>query len=225
MGDHKSRLGVLLLGLLALAAVAIAAVAIPYVALTIAALRRPFSLVEFFASIAAGPRLALWSAAWSMFLQDPLWGVGLGQFGFHFGSHVPVWSVEQPDVSRFLFSGMVPNPKSMVFRLLAEGGVLALVVFMTFVTVHFRRSRRGEGLPRASLRRWQLSPHLVLLLATAIAVVADFSTLDTFALPQLWACLALVHAEGAPQHAASASWQVHREGSRLPDHPEPAEPH
>jgi len=202
-----SRRGVVVAGLTVLSGTLWVALTTPYVKSMLTAVTGSSTAVEFFSSIAAGPRLALWSGAWSTFLEHPLFGVGLGQFGFHFANHVPAWAVLESEVPRFLLSGEVPNPKNMILRLLAETGVVGTLAFAYFVATHFRYGSGTAG-TQATLRlrpeRGRLTPEFVLGVTMGIALLGDFVSLDTFALPQLWLCLAFLLADRSKYAAERA---------------------
>ena len=68
--------------------------------------------------------------------QNPLFGVGLGQYGFHFRSVVPSWGLRSFEISRYfrndqydLIAGLPPS-FSMFTRVAAELGLIGLLAWL-----------------------------------------------------------------------------------------------
>jgi hypothetical protein len=91
------------------------------------------------------------SQLWS---QNPLFGVGLGQYGFHFRSVVPSWGLESFEVSRYfrndqydLIAGLQPS-FSMFSRVAAELGVFGFAAWVlpAVITIRAALLRRPGAL-------------------------------------------------------------------------------
>jgi O-antigen ligase len=140
--------------------------------------------------VGAGTRLALLSASWSIFLQHPWLGVGLGQSGFYLLDHLPGWAYARIEEITLLLaptSNLIPNPKNLWARLLAETGIIGTVLFAVFVLLVLLAAlalmRKREALPRylgtAGMMSW-------------LAVVVQGFSLDSFALPTMWVSFGIV---------------------------------
>jgi len=155
-----------------------------YFGILVTRLNRIGNLQNYLISIGSGPRLALWQAAWGVFMDNPYLGVGLGQSGFWMWDHLPLWTFNYQSeiMETFAFSSMgYPNPKNVWVRLLAETGILGTTLFLLFVLLvvllalraYWQKDRRSRFLG------------LFGILSMAAIVVEGFS-LDSFANPTLW---------------------------------------
>ena len=93
------------------------------------------SLEEYIVDINAGSRGAYSAAAYAVFEEYPITGVGLGASGFTMYQNLPDWSLTTlPEIARQLSpeSRLYPNPKNLYIRLLAETGLIGFFLFITF---------------------------------------------------------------------------------------------
>lgn len=93
------------------------------------------SLEEYIVDINAGSRGAYSSAAYAIFEEYPITGVGLGASGFTMYQNLPAWSLTTvPEIARQLSpeSRLYPNPKNLYIRLLAETGLIGFILFIIF---------------------------------------------------------------------------------------------
>lgn len=162
----------------------------PYLALLwtrIGLLRDP---AAYFFLVGAGTRFALLSASWTVFLQHPWIGVGLGQSGFYLLKDLPGWAYDRiEEISAMVVptSNLFPNPKNLWARLLSETGIAGTLLFGVFVVfvlvgaLALMRSRdvRARYLGTAGLMSW-------------LAVVVQGFSLDSFALPTMWVSFGIV---------------------------------
>ena len=140
--------------------------------------------------LAYAERLIYWVTGFLVFGHNPILGVGLGNFAFHFQENVPSFGYHLPEILRIL-DGTVPfpNTKNLWVRLLAETGIIGLVTFSSWlfvVAVAAAKLARKENVLLAAIG-------MAGLLAILAQLIEGFS-LDTFALPQLWVMLGLVTA-------------------------------
>ncbi len=159
--------------------------------------------------VGAGTRLALLVASWSLFLQHPWVGVGLGQSGFDLLDNLPGWAYSRIEEVTFLVaptSNLIPNPKNLWARLLAETGIIGTLPFVVFVLMVLiaalalmrQQDVRARYLGTAGMMSW-------------LAVVVQGFSLDSFALPTMWLSFGIV---------GSAAMLL-LEGSREPTGPPP----
>lgn len=127
-------------------------------------------------------RVASAQAAWETWLERPIFGVGIGLSPWSIVERFPSWSLEAKDRREALLAidrtaGPLPNPKNFFLRLLAETGIIGTAIYVSFLWCH-RPVWTGR----------RLSASLLPLLALAV-VMADWLTLDSFALAGSWVAL------------------------------------
>jgi len=148
-------------------------------------------LIGWASLLGIGERIAYWSIAYRVFLQQPLMGVGLGSTGNFFGSLIPEFAFRLPEVVKYFVTGsMPPNPKSLWFRLLAETGIIGFTFFSAWVYQHFLYAK---SLIRAK------DNMLIKVMGTfgilaIIALLFEGFSLDTFGLPYYWITLGFIAA-------------------------------
>jgi O-antigen ligase len=136
-------------------------------------------------------RVVYWMAAWQVFLEYPLTGIGPGNSGFLFEQSIPAYGHRLTEIQTALSadSPIFPNPKSLWIRLLAETGILGFASFVTWQIVVLAGAlslRTAKGLMLSALG--------LAGLLSALALVIEGFNLDTFALPQMWIVPGLVTA-------------------------------
>jgi len=77
-------------------------------------------------------RLASMTAAFRMFADNPILGLGFGQFGFHVTEYMPSWGFYSPEIKIWLFgSGQFwPAVYSVYARFGADMGIVGLVMWI-----------------------------------------------------------------------------------------------
>ncbi len=77
-------------------------------------------------------RLGLQYAALNMFLHNPIFGVGIGQFQFHAVEFLPSWSYIAIEIQRFMNSGdeFFFGSFNTHLRVLAESGILGFMIWI-----------------------------------------------------------------------------------------------
>ena len=124
-------------------------------------------------------------AAWRCFRLAPLWGVGWGQFGFHFPWLVDLRGLQ----SQFTW----PVVNNYFLRVLAETGVIGCGVLLLAVRETVRRVDRAV----TAAARTGGEAAAARLVAAAAAVAGCWAQLLTFSmvnLPHLWVALGLLAA-------------------------------
>lgn len=189
------RLAMIRIGLSVLSVVAVVRVARNvlsrsyYFALIWLRLDRLIDLGNYLIAIGGGPRLALTEAAWRIFLDSPLLGVGLGQSGFYIFDHLPNWIYDsRSEITLMLApdSWLFPNPKNLWVRLLAETGIIGTFLFAVFLALillaalSMLRTKKplGRFVGLFGLMSW-------------MAILLEGFSLDSFALPTIWVALGI----------------------------------
>jgi len=142
------------------------------------------SIEEFIIANSAGARAAYTFGALGAYEESPITGVGLGASGLYIYDHLPDWSMTTvPEIARQLSpdNRLIPNPKNMYVRLLAETGLLGFFLFIAF-----QFSLLGDALI-ALKKNTSLMRFLGIAgLFTWIAVAMYNITQDSFAIPNIW---------------------------------------
>jgi len=150
------------------------------------------SLSGYFRYIGFGPRFVYWETAYRIFQQNPIFGVGLGNYTFHFKEMLPAVQVGyMPE----LLTRLVPGPtrivtaKNFFARLLAETGIVGTAAFMSFLFsligsgIYLWKSKFPEE------KFWGIGALLAM-----IAFFVDSFSYDSFALPNSWVVFGLITA-------------------------------
>jgi len=142
------------------------------------------SIEEFIIANSAGARAAYTFGALGAYEESPIMGVGLGASGFYMYDHLPAWSMTTvPEIARQLSpdNRLIPNPKNMYARLLAETGLIGFFLFIAF-----QFSLLGDALialkNNSSLMRFLGIAGLFSWIAVALYNI----TQDSFAIPNIW---------------------------------------
>ncbi len=149
-------------------------------------------LQSYFRYIGFGPRFVYWETAYRVFDQYPLFGVGLGNFTFHFADMMPSVQVGyMPELLKRLVptTTRVITSKNFFAHLLAETGFIGTAVFVTFLVMlaggafYLWRSDEKEE------RYWGTASLIGL-----VAFVIDTFSYDSFAVPNPWIVFGLITA-------------------------------
>lgn len=137
-------------------------------------------------------RVMYWASGYGAFSLQPILGVGLGAAGFYFQGLVPSFGYHLPEIIRAVTGSpelFLANPKNLWIRILAETGIVGLIVFISWL---------GLLASKAIVLMKEKSGIFSMLgmaagLALTAQIIEGFS-LDTFALPHLWMILGLLTA-------------------------------
>ncbi|TAK11085.1 MAG: O-antigen ligase domain-containing protein [Anaerolineae bacterium] len=148
------------------------------------------SLNQYLINIGGGPRVAAAIAAFGTFDEHPLTGVGLGASGLYLMNHYPDWVMTNVQEVARLFapdSPVIPNPKNLYTRLLAETGLPGLWLWLAFMLAVLSQVR-------ALLRRPESAARFV---GTAgiffwLALMLRNITQDSLTFPIMWVNLGLL---------------------------------
>lgn len=146
------------------------------------------------AALAAGDvsttsRLALFSAQLSIFANNPVFGVGFGQFGFHAYPVLPAWAWDSYEVlDWFEMLSELPPTFNAAGRLGSELGLPGLMIWYGFWVIAIGRiAQAALRLPRDS------SLHLLnaALLGGIFSLILGGMSNDPFRRPETWILMAI----------------------------------
>lgn len=135
-------------------------------------------------------RIVYWQTGWEIFNQYPWFGVGPGNAGYFFMTHLPAYGLSMEETNALLNhrSGL-PNIKSLWIRLLAETGIVGISLFCIWLYLLWQASRNLENSSAPIFKALGLTGKLVL-----IALVFEGFSVDSFALPYYWFSLGILSA-------------------------------
>ena len=148
------------------------------------------AILDYANNLKFGERVAYWAAGWNIFNSHPVLGVGVGLAGYYIPSNLPSYSWGMVEVRSIAYrSSMLFNIKSLWIRILAETGLIGFAIFLGWVLVIFLSSRfliKNENILMKTIG-WA---GIFMLLA----MILDGFSVDSFALPYIWATTGLVTA-------------------------------
>ncbi len=151
------------------------------------------SILALGARFAFLERLTYWFDGWHIFNDYPLTGVGLGNAGFYFMARMPAAGWGTYELRDVIYrASALPNIKSLWVRLLAETGIIGLILFLSWYYVLWRSVRITQHSRSRILQMVSLAGQLAL-----IAFLVEGFSIDSFALPYLWVITGLSCAAGA----------------------------
>lgn len=130
-------------------------------------------------------RLSSVNAALGVFLDHPIFGVGMGQYGFSYRSEMTAISMESWEVRDYVIGGrwdVFPPSYSLYGRVLAETGLVGFLAFYGVLWWLFRRTSFVLPLDR-NARYQDFTVLVAIALGGAVLVGTSF---DSFRAPFLW---------------------------------------
>jgi O-antigen ligase len=153
-----------------------------------------FDLRKYFNYIGFGSRMTYWETAWQIFLSNPIFGVGLGNFTLYFSKFIPYQHLTKtPQVLRHIVASpgrtRVISVKHYLIRILAETGMVGGAIFIVFLLI----------LTAAAIYLWisKDKEEKFLGIASLLGVAAflgDTFSFDSFAIPNPWILFGLITA-------------------------------
>lgn len=133
-------------------------------------------------------RIVYWIAGFQVFLQHPIFGVGLGNSGYFIPQTIGAFGYSLTEILRiFVSNAFLPNPKNLWVRILAETGIAGFSVFVSWLWVEWKTARSNEKMRSPLAQAVGLMGQIVV-----IGLIVEGFSLDTFALPYYWMTLGLV---------------------------------
>ncbi|HEY5572951.1 MAG TPA: O-antigen ligase family protein, partial [Anaerolineales bacterium] len=152
---------------------------------------RTSSYLEY---IAFGQRLIYWQAAYSIYAENPILGVGLGNFAFYFEDHLPERSFQTvPEILRVVTRSQgadrLITSKNLYARLLAETGLVGSAAFFTFTLAVLGCALVLWLSTDPEQKYWGAAG----LLGFVMFALTALST-DSFSIPNMWVVFGLITA-------------------------------
>jgi O-antigen ligase len=162
------------------------------------------SAQDYFEYIGFGARFMYAEAAYNTYAENPLLGVGLGNYAFYFDRMLPdEFLARTPEVLRILTPEVGRNrlitPKNLYFRILAETGLIGLAAFIAFLVAILGCALYLWLAHDRQQRFWGIGG----MLGVLVFFAAAFS-FDSFAIPNMWVIFGLI---------TSAAWSYTRRKS------------
>lgn len=85
-------------------------------------------------------RITSYGVAANIILKYPLFGVGLGNYGFYYQDNIPEWGSDY--LTRKEFAGVWSNPKGVYMNILTDTGIVGFAIFSLFVVATMRSNSR-----------------------------------------------------------------------------------
>jgi O-antigen ligase len=141
------------------------------------------------ADVSTVSRLALLLAQLAVFAENPVFGVGFGQFGFHVVPHLPSWAWESFEIRDWFEKiGELPPSFNVAARVGAELGAPGLVIWYGFWLWAMWRIARAAPHQRPGSMSLYLD---VALLANAACLMLGGISSDAFRRPETWIVIAI----------------------------------
>jgi O-antigen ligase len=150
------------------------------------------SLGGYFRFIGFGPRFVYWETAFRIFTQAPIFGVGLGNYTFHFQEMLPPVQVgHMPELITRIVPGeaRIVTAKNFFARLLAETGILGTAAFISYL-VSLIAGGLYLWLSKFSDEKFWGTGALLAI----IAFLVDSFSYDSFAIPNPWVSFGIITA-------------------------------
>ncbi len=155
-----------------------------------ALLEETYSIFAFTNQLAFAERVVYWSTGWEIFNAYPIFGVGLGNAGFFFPEKMPAFGWGLAETTQIFYrKAFLPNTKSMWIRIFTETGLVGFAFFSGWLFALWSSAKiAGQSLDRRT-KTIALAGQLAL-----VAFLIEGFSIDSFALPYLWAAAGLVTA-------------------------------
>lgn len=156
--------------------------------------KKELSLAGYFEYLGFGARLTYGDAAFAVYADHPVMGVGLGNYAYFFEDYLPAIPLAStPEVLRIVTPDEGRNrlitPKNFYYRLLAETGIIGLAAFFSFL-VAVSGCALFLWLGKEKPERYWGSAGLLGMVAFALAALS----FDSFAMPNMWVVFGLITA-------------------------------
>jgi len=152
------------------------------------------SLSNYMDYLGFGARFIYAETALRIYEDDPLMGIGLGNYAFQFYDQMPdrplslmpeVLKLVTPDADQ----DRLITPKNLYLRLLAETGLVGMSAFLAFIYAILGCTIYLWLMPHPELRFWGTAGLLGM-----VAFLIGAASFDSFAIPNMWVVFGLITA-------------------------------
>lgn len=151
-------------------------------------------ILNYFEYLGFGARFTYTETAYRVYEDNPILGVGLGNYAFYFNEKLsdrPLAAI--PEVLRLVVPDSGTNrlitPKNLILRIMAETGILGLVTFIGFIMAILGCALYLLLSPQSGVKFWGVGG-LLSLIAFSLVVYS----FDSFAIPNMWVVFGLITA-------------------------------
>ncbi len=151
-------------------------------------------ILNYFEYLGFGARFTYTETAYRVYEDNPILGVGLGNYAFYFNEKLsdrPLAAI--PEVLRLVVPDSGTNrlitPKNLILRIMAETGILGLVTFIGFIMAILGCAMYLWLSPQSGVKFWGVGG-LLSLIAFSLVVYS----FDSFAIPNMWVVFGLITA-------------------------------
>jgi hypothetical protein len=151
-------------------------------------------LIDYFEYLGFGARYTYTETAYHVYEDNPILGVGLGNYAFYFDEKLSDRPLAaNPEVLRLVVPDSGGNrlitPKNLILRIMAETGMLGLVTFIAFIMAILGCALYLWLSPDSEVKFWGVGGMLSMI---AFGLVAN--SFDSFAIPNMWVVFGLITA-------------------------------
>lgn len=169
------------------------------------------SLAGYLSYLGFDARLIYAQAAFNMYQEYPLTGVGLGNYAFYFEEMLPYRNIsEVPEILLMITPELgrdrLITSKNFFLRILAETGIIGGIVFGVFLLMHLAYALYLWFSPDHKWKYWGTAS-----LCGLIAFSFSAITFDSFVIPNMWVLLGLITAATHISAREDPEWTAHRE--------------
>ena len=137
-------------------------------------------------------RLAYSQAAYNTYLAYPVFGVGLGNYGFYFKDMLPYTPLyEIPEVLNMVTPeagrDRLITSKNLYLRLLAETGIIGAIAFLAFIITLAGNALSLWLAPKREWKYWGAAS-----LSGLMAFLLCAFTYDSFVIPNMWVVFGMI---------------------------------
>jgi hypothetical protein len=132
-------------------------------------------------------RIGMQTAGVKIGLDNPLFGVGLGQFGFNFPKYLPEWSLDSPEIKSYLDPNdkFFPPSHGLFPRLIAETGFIGFFIYISMLVFIIIKSVLGF------VSRFEYFYLNLIILLSCIGFLLIGFTVDSFRYIIYWFIISL----------------------------------
>lgn len=150
--------------------------------------------IDYFEYLGFGARYNYWDAAYNIYEEYPVLGVGLGNYAFYFEENLPQQPLAAvPEVLRLVVPegnrSRLNTPKNLVLRIMAETGLVGLAAFIAFMIAVLGCALFLWLSPDPEVKFWGTGGLLGMIAFSLIAF-----SFDSFAIPNMWVIFGLITA-------------------------------